>query len=142
MPQAPHSPAPSALTPAPPSPTPACLQLQGFTYSERRDVLAGLTRAFDNAGCWLLERKALSLTQVSARFELQLRSALELYAGLLAAGVDLTRGSHMVFHGLCTVRKHQLNRLEPFRIVEMELELSFLEDLDVPASLLPQGGNA
>jgi hypothetical protein len=130
-----------SLTPLP-SPRSTALHLDAFTYEDRSLIVPALADALDTCGCWVLERKAASASQLDLRFELQLRAALELYTALIGAGLELTRSTHLALTALCTVRKHQRRRLEPFRVVEVTLALSFLEDLDLSASLLPPAAAA
>lgn len=124
-----------------PSPEPE-LVVQAFSYDERKTVMPALNAALESCGCWVLECKPMSLTQTRVRFEVQLRSVLELYSGLIAAGLELTRGSHLGLTGLCTVRKHQRRPREPFRLIEMVVEVSFLEELNLAACLLPGAAEA
>lgn len=131
------------VTPIPCAPSRGLpLHLDAFTYEDRGLIVPALAEGLDSCGCWVLERKTISITQLELRFDLQLRAALDLYTALIGAGLELTRGSHLALTGLCTVRNHQRRRLEPFRVVEATLAVSFLEDLDVPASLLPSAAVA
>jgi hypothetical protein len=130
------------LLPAAKTVPPPALAIQAFTYDERRIVLPALATALEGCGCWLLERRPLSVTQTLVRFEIQLRCALELYSALMGAGLELTRGSHLGLTSLCTLRKHQRRQREPYRILEVSLELSFLEELNLEAALLPGAASA
>jgi hypothetical protein len=118
------------------------LVLQTFCYDDRRTVLPALTEALGNCGCWVLERNAPSATQVALRFELQLRSALDLYSALMGSGLELTRAGHLGLTGLCTVRKHRRRHPSPFRVVEVRLEIKFLEEILLAGALLSDAGAA
>jgi len=120
-----------------PPPAANSLALQSFTYQDRRIILPALADAMNHSGCWVLERKALSLTQMGFRFEIQLRSVLELYSALIAAGLELTRGSHLDLTALCTLRKHNPTPADLGRVVDFRLEVSFLEELDLKSVLMP-----
>jgi hypothetical protein len=133
----PAAPASAVETPAAPA-----LLLQGFSYDERRKVLPAVARALENCGCFLLERRAVSLTQMNVRFEMQLRASLELYSSLIGAGLELTRASHLALTGLCTVRKHNRRGASSRRVVEVRLELSFLEEIDLASALVPGAARA
>ena len=113
------------------------LSLKSFTYQDRRIILPALADAMNHSGCWVLERKALSLTQMGCRFEIQLRSVLELYSALIAAGLELTRGSHIDLTALCTLRQHNPTPADLGRVVDIRLEISFLEELDLKSFLTP-----
>jgi len=116
--------------------------LQTFTYDDRRTVLPALIAALDHTGCWLLERKPLSLTHMEFRFETQLRGALELYSALIGSGLEMTRGTHLALTGLCTLGKHSRRATDAARVVEVKLEVSFLEDLHLASALMPGAGAA
>lgn len=117
------------------------IELQGYTFAERRVVVALLTDVMTSCGCWLLERRGLSLSAVEFRFEVGMRAALDLYASLVGADVELTRESHMALTTLCTLRRHNPCLAMPGRVVTVRLEVSFLEDDDL-AEPMPTPGNA
>ena len=82
------------------------LDIQAFTYEQRNGLLPVLTAAFSNCGGWVLERKTLSPTNMEFRVEIQLRAILDLYAAIIATGVELTRSGHETLTELCTRRIH------------------------------------
>jgi hypothetical protein len=116
-------------------PVDGMLEVRSFTYDDRRDILASLAEAMSSCGCWLLERKALSTTQMEYRFEVQLRSAVDMYISIIECGLELTRASHVELTSLCMLRKHN-GASELQRVITVRLEISFLEDVQVPA-LMP-----
>ena len=67
------------------------LSIQGFSYDERQGLLPTLISAFAECGGWVLDRKTLSARTLEIRLEIQLRSALDLYASIVASGLELTR---------------------------------------------------
>lgn len=105
------------------------LEVRSFTYDDRREILAALGEAMNLCGCWLLERKALSTTQMEYRFEVQLHSAVDLYIALIECGLELTRASHLELTELCMLRKHNQSQCELRRVIHVRLEISFLEDV-------------
>ncbi len=115
----------------PPHESPA-LELDCFSFDERRVLLPAISEAMTLCGCWLLDRRALSLTQIEFRFEFQLCSAVELYAALVAAGLQLTRASHLHLTSLCMVRKHGSPRPGLAGLVNVRLAVSFLDDATLP----------
>jgi len=118
------------------------LRLQSFTYEGRRVILPALAEVMTHCGCWLLERKVASLTQLDYIFELQQISMLELYSELIGAGLELTRGSHLELTSLCGLLAHKHSPADRRRIVHVHLELSFLEELDLKSVLSPGVGLA
>ena len=130
---------------APPHQPPAdarTLRLQSFSYEARRVILPALADVMTHCGCWLLERKVVSLTQLDYIFELQQISVLDLYSELIAAGLELTRGSHLELTTLCGLLAHSCSPTDRRRIVHVHLEVSFLEELDLKSVLTPGAGLA
>jgi hypothetical protein len=125
---------PASPVPEAPPPPPA-LDLTTFSYEDRRVILPAVADALQMCGCWVLDRKPLSFTQTEFRFELRLHSILELYVALIGAGLELTTASHLDLTSLCTVRKHHSPRSAFKDLVDVRLEVSFLEDLTQPAPI-------
>ncbi|MFC6646565.1 hypothetical protein ACFQBQ_13410 [Granulicella cerasi] len=117
------------------------LLLTAFTYEDRRKVLADAVDALERSGCWVLGRRNLSATEVQLRFELAVREALEVYAALIASGLELTRDSHLSLHALCTLRKYR-QRAAEHRVVTLGLAISFLDEVNLAAELMPRAGAA
>lgn len=103
------------------------VELRGHSYEDHRQIVPALLKAVAACGGWVLEQRALSPTMTELSVEVQLRSVFELYSGLIAAGVELTRDSHTRMTGLCTVRDHNPRQAKRRRIISVRLELSFLE---------------
>jgi hypothetical protein len=118
------------------------LHLQTFTYESRKAILPALSDAMNHCGCWLLDRKVVSLSQTDFVFEIQQRSILELYSSLIGAGLELTRGSHLALTNLCALLKHGSRVSSRQRVVHVELEVSFLEDVDLKSILTPGAASA
>jgi hypothetical protein len=116
------------------------LDIQSFTYEDRYGLLPMLTAAFSNCGGWILERKTLSATNMEFRIEIQLRSVLDLYAGIIATGIELTRSGHEALTELCTRRKHLRIAAELGQIVSIRLEINFLDNITLH-SLLAGGSS-
>jgi hypothetical protein len=114
------------------------LDIQGFTYEQRHNLLPDLTAAFGNCGGWVLERKTLSPTNMEFRVEIQLRSAVDLYAAIVSTGVELTRSGHGALTELCTRRQHIRITPDLAQIAAIRLEITFLDDITLH-SLLANG---
>jgi hypothetical protein len=121
-------------TPSEPKPGPSSLGLDisTFSYEDRRVIYLAITEALEMCGCWLLDRRPTSLTQVAFSFELQLRSVVDLYAALIAAGLELTRASHNDLTSFCTLRQHRDYPNSLAGVVTVQLAVSFLEDAELP----------
>ncbi len=116
--------------------------LQGYSYAERATLLPTLTTAFTHCGGWVLERRTTSPTTIEFRLELQLRAIIELYAALVAAGVELTSVAHDTLSGLCTCRRHGTHAVNLRQVITLRLELSFLEDVTLHSLLMTGSGLA
>jgi hypothetical protein len=118
------------------------LDIQGFTYEERYGVLPQLTAAFNHCGGWLLERKTLSPTHMEFTVEIQLRAVLDLYASVIAAGIELTRSGHEALTEQWTRRNHLRMGLELAQVVSIRLEIRFLDDVTLHSLLAAGSGLA
>jgi hypothetical protein len=112
------------------------LDIQGFSYEERRGLIPGLTSALADCGGWVLCRKSLSASMMELRFEIQLRSILDLYASIVSSGLELTRSGHLALTELCTCRKNLANPADLGQVVTIRLEISFLEDITLQSLLM------
>lgn len=107
------------------------LELRCYSYDERREVLAAVAELISTGGCWLKSRRALSFTQVEFLFEMQLRASLEVYSGLLEAGLELSPQAHMELTSLCTLRRHKDElQASASQVVSVRLELQFIDDAE------------
>lgn len=112
------------------------LDIQGFSYEERHDLLLCLSSALADCGGWVLCRKAVSPSAVELRLEIQLRGVLDLYASIMSSGLELTRSGHLALTDLCTCRKNLTDAAELAQVVTVRLEISFLEDAPYQPLLL------
>jgi hypothetical protein len=95
------------------------VHLRGFSYAD-----------VQTCGCWMMEESTPSAMQLDLQFELHLRDAYELYSELIAAGVEMTRENHLRMTGLCTLRNHNPRKSIRRRVVNIRLQISFLQDAD------------
>ena len=113
--------------PPPPTFCPA-VDVRGFSNQDRYQILAALEGTLNSCGCWLLDQRALSAAKMEMVFEVQLRSALDLYGALIAAGVELSRDSHATLTRLWTLRRHNMQSGVHGNLVSVRLEISFVEE--------------
>ena len=103
------------------------LDIQSYSYDRREMLLPLLSRTVTNCGGWVHERRSISTSSFEITLEIELRFILDLYAGMIAAGLELTRATHADLTDLCTCRKHFLGTAEAKRIVAVRIEISFLQ---------------
>jgi len=77
------------------------------------------------------------LTQTDLVFELNGRATVELYTSLIGAGLELTRASHIALTNLCSLMRHGSRFSKAQRVVHVQLEVSFLEEIDLKSILAP-----
>jgi hypothetical protein len=114
------------------------LEIQSFSYDDRAGLLPALLTALADGGGWVVDRRSLSASAVELSVETQLRSIMELYGAIVAAGLELTRSSHVALTDLCTCRRNAADLVDLGQIVSLRLEISFLEDVTLH-SLLSSG---
>jgi hypothetical protein len=105
------------------------LDIQGYSYEPSEELLRNLNRILVNSGGWIMDRRALSATNYEFTIEVELRSILDLYAGIIAAGIELTRANHLALTDLCTCRLHLLGSSELRQVIGLRLEVAFLTQL-------------
>jgi hypothetical protein len=112
------------------------LDIQGYSYEERQGLLPALTTAFADCGGWILDRKTLSPSMMEFRVEIQLRAAVDLYASIVASGLELTRAGHLALTELCSCRRHQAVTADLSSVVSIRIEISFLDDMTLHSLLM------
>jgi hypothetical protein len=84
------------------------IEVHGFSWEEERSmVLARLHHAFAASGCWTIRYSRRSRRALEYSFEVELDAAMELYCGLVGAGLELTDVSHRALTELCLLRSHE-----------------------------------
>jgi hypothetical protein len=115
------------------------LELRCFTYDDRRVVFAAMMHSLDRCGCWREAMQANSHTQVEICFSVTVSAADELYGGLIAAGVEMTRETHQSLTWLCTLRRHQPPTLRHAAAIDVKLEMNFLIEDDPMMGFISAG---
>jgi hypothetical protein len=116
------------------------LDIQGYSYDPRETILPLLTRVLTNCGAWIQDRRSVSASTCEITLEIELRFVLDLYAGLITAGIELTRSNHLALTDLCTCRLHFAGKPESRQIVNLRVEVSFLQE-ETLHSLLMTGSS-
>ena len=112
------------------------LDIQGFSYEERHGLLPTLMTAFADCGGWILDRKTLSPSMMEFRLEIQLRAVVDLYASIVASGLELTRSGHLALTELCVCRRHHSMSADLSSVVSIRIEISFLDDMTLHSLLM------
>ncbi len=80
----------------------APLLLHASTTHPLRQVLSRLKHRVEIAGAFLRERRPPTPRDASLTLELYRDSSEDLYVGLVASGLDLSRPAHIALASLCT----------------------------------------
>ncbi len=112
------------------------LDICGFSYNDRFQILLSLTDSLTDSGAWITDRATVSASTTELRFEIQLHCVLDLYAAFIATGLELTRTAHHAMTDLWTC----YNNLDAncSDVINFRLEINFLEDVTLH-SLLATG---
>lgn len=100
-------------------------EVRGFCREDRHAVLPRLGIALAESGCWLTGCSLRRPLEVEYRLDMELRFALDLYGGLVGAGLELAAASHRELTGLCVLRQNAGADLG--RVVNLTLILRFVE---------------
>jgi len=116
------------------------LDIHGYSYSDRFNVLLSLTDSLTDSGAWITDRSTVSATATELRFEIQLGCVLDLYTALIATGLELTRAAHHSMTDLWTC----FNNLQGScsEVIAVRLEINFLEDVTLHSLLATSVGLA
>lgn len=80
---------------------PWAIQIRAISFEEPGGLLQVLTDTIVGCGGWILARGASDSGSVNLLFEFERRACVDMYAGLIAVGVDLSRSGHIRFTELC-----------------------------------------
>jgi hypothetical protein len=103
----------------------SAIEVHGFSCESRTVMLQRLHRVLAATGCWLVRFKR-SQGAVEYSFQIELATALDLYCGLVQAGLEMTELSHRMLTELCVLRTHNRMLNGPPRVVNVRLVLSFV----------------
>jgi hypothetical protein len=113
------------------------VDIQGYSYEPCEGLLRKLNRLLVTSGGWILDRRPISSTNYEFTLEIELRFVLELYAGIIASGVELTRANHLALTDLCTCRLHSSGSRELCQVIGLRLEVCFLKQQGANTLLYP-----
>jgi hypothetical protein len=111
------------------------LQIQSYSYQDRQSVLPVLMNAVTRSGGWVCNRKALSDMTLEFRVEIELAGILDLYAGIIGSGLEVTRSGHKALTEMCMYSRHP-RLLDPTQTILLQMEVSFLEEANLDSLLM------
>jgi hypothetical protein len=84
-----------------PAGVPWAMHLNAVALEEPDRLLRNLTGAIVSSGGWVLSRSAADTGAVNLLFEFERLACVDIYSGLVAAGLELSRSAHLRFTELC-----------------------------------------
>jgi len=80
---------------------PWAIHLQAISLEEPDLLLRSLTNVIISCGGWVLSRSATDTGALTVLFEFERYDCVDVYSGLVGAGLELTRIGHLRFTELC-----------------------------------------
>jgi hypothetical protein len=102
------------------------MEVHGLSREGRDVMLPRLYRVLAASGCWLVGFRRGTPRGLEYSFEIELNRSLELYCGLVQAGLEMTELSHRMLTELCVLRTHNRALSGPPRAVSVRLVISFV----------------
>jgi hypothetical protein len=101
---------------------PRAIQMTAVSLEEPGRLVQALTKAIIGGGGWVLTRSTTDAGAVNVLFEFARIACLEMYSGLVAAGVDLNQSGHRRLTELCQCAMHDSKDRE-WEIASIDLEI-------------------
>jgi hypothetical protein len=86
---------------------PWAMQMKALSVEEPTHLVKTLTGAILGCGGWVLSRGANDTGMVNMLFEFERQACVDIYAVLIAAGIDLSQAGHIRFTELCQCTRNQ-----------------------------------
>lgn len=80
---------------------PWAMRMQAIAVEEPDHLARNLSAIIVNCGGWVLSRGLSDTGTVTLLFEFERRTCVEVYSGVVGAGVELSRNGHVRFTELC-----------------------------------------
>jgi hypothetical protein len=87
---------------------PWAMQMYAISRENPSQLIHTLTGAIHGCGGWVLSRGANESGTISMLFEFERRICVDIYALLIAAGLELSRAGHIHFTELCQCTRNNL----------------------------------
>jgi hypothetical protein len=108
---------------------PWAIHLQAISLEEPDRLIRALTGVIISSGGWVLSRGSSDGGQVSLLFEFERNACVDIYSGLVGAGLELSRTGHLRFTELCQcTRSSQSNCGAEIASIDLEIQTYPLED--------------
>ena len=111
------------------------VQIQSYSYQERQSLVPVLMNAITRSGGWVCERRSLSPVTVEFGVEIELTGMLDLYSGIIGAGLEVTRSGHKALTEMCLYCRHP-RLMDTTLTIRVQMEVSFLEEASLDSLLM------
>jgi hypothetical protein len=107
------------------------IEVRSVSLEERGAMLSRLYKALAACGCCTVGYRRWGKRAVEYSFEVELAAMMNLYCGLVQAGLEMTEVSHRALTDLCVLRSHERvlhgSRCMTPRAVRVRLRMSFVD---------------
>lgn len=111
---------------------PWTMHLQAIALDEPDRLIRKLTGAIVGCGGWLLSRGSSDSGTVTLLFEFERHACIDVYTGLVEAGLEFTRNGHLRFTELCQCTRSSKQECS-IEIASIDLEIQTYP-LDKPST--------
>lgn len=111
------------------------IEVHGCSLEDRSALQQRLYKVLAACGCWTVGYRRFGARALAYSFEIELAAMLELYCGLVQAGLEMTELSHRALTELCVLRSHERvlreGRCLTPRVVSVRLMMSFVDPAEI-----------
>jgi hypothetical protein len=108
---------------------PWAIHLQAIALEQPDRLIRILTGVVISSGGWVLSRASSDSGIISLLFEFERRACVDIYSGLVGAGLELSRTGHLRFTELCQcTRSRQSDCGTEIASIDLEIQTYPLED--------------
>ncbi len=101
---------------------PWAMHLQAIALEEPDRLIRMVTGAIVGCGGWLLSRGANDTGTVTFLFEFERHACVDIYGGLVGAGIELTRNGHLRLTELCQCTRSGKDRDVEIASIDLEVQ--------------------
>lgn len=101
---------------------PWALQMHAIALTQPDRLLLSLTGVIVSCGGWVLSRSTSDRGVVSLLFEFERDACVDIYSGLVGAGLELSRTGHLRFTELCQCTRSRKECGTEIASIELEVQ--------------------
>lgn len=101
--------------------TPWALQMQAIALTRPDRLMPLLTEVIVDCGGWVLSRSASDDGTVSLLFEFERSACVDIYSGIVGAGLELDRSGHLRITELCQCTRSRKESANEIASLELQI---------------------